>query len=43
VPLDTKTDRCWVCGPQNPAGLKGAFEHGPVIAEADASMFLSEA
>ena len=24
--LDTKTDRCWVCGPGNPAGLKVAFE-----------------
>jgi acyl-coenzyme A thioesterase PaaI-like protein len=26
VPLDTKTDRCWVCGPENPAGLKVTFE-----------------
>jgi acyl-coenzyme A thioesterase PaaI-like protein len=22
----TKTDRCWVCGPQNPAGLNVSFE-----------------
>jgi acyl-coenzyme A thioesterase PaaI-like protein len=26
VPLETKTDRCWVCGAENPAGLKVAFE-----------------
>lgn len=26
VALDTKTDRCWVCGPGNPAGLKVTFE-----------------
>jgi len=29
VPLDTKTDQCWVCGPGNASGLKVAFEpHG---------------
>jgi acyl-coenzyme A thioesterase PaaI-like protein len=25
VPLDTKTDQCWVCGPGNAAGLKVTF------------------
>jgi acyl-coenzyme A thioesterase PaaI-like protein len=24
--LDTKTDRCWVCGPGNPSGLRVPFE-----------------
>jgi acyl-coenzyme A thioesterase PaaI-like protein len=29
VPLDTKTDNCWVCGPANSSGLKVSFEpHG---------------
>lgn len=29
MPLDTKTDQCWVCGPGNAAGLKVAFApHG---------------
>jgi acyl-coenzyme A thioesterase PaaI-like protein len=26
VRLDTKTDRCWVCGPGNPSGLHVTFE-----------------
>jgi acyl-coenzyme A thioesterase PaaI-like protein len=24
--LDTKTDRCWVCGPGNPSGLQVRFQ-----------------
>ena len=29
MPLDTKTDQCWVCGPGNTSGLKVAFvPHG---------------
>jgi acyl-coenzyme A thioesterase PaaI-like protein len=26
VPLGTKTDRCWVCGPANPSGFMVTFE-----------------
>jgi acyl-coenzyme A thioesterase PaaI-like protein len=26
MPFETKTDRCWVCGQGNPAGLKVRFE-----------------
>jgi acyl-coenzyme A thioesterase PaaI-like protein len=29
VPLDTKTDQCWVCGPGNASGLRVSFApHG---------------
>jgi acyl-coenzyme A thioesterase PaaI-like protein len=31
--LDTKTDRCWVCGPGNPSGLQVPFEPVDVARE----------